>query len=343
MDGQDVKPTLKTIAFMTGLAVASVSKALKDAPDISQKTKDRVRLIAQQIGYEPDPAGIRLRTGRTKVIAVVLSIDEDRVGFSSQFVFGISEALRSTGYNMMVMPHTLQNDGLSSVRYLVDNKIADGIIIARIEPHDARVRFLSDRGVAFSTHGRSSMGIEHPFADFDNHAFAYQAVELLARRDRRRIAIIAPPQNLSYFDHIRSGFRSAMNAFALPEAAMWSHTDTPLRDAYQEFETLLRSSEPPDALICCAGGTAIAANAALLAAGRTLGKDFDMVAKQSFELLHWIDPNIIIAQEDLRTSGRDVAELVLARIAGEDPAMLKRLTQPRWLDNNSLQHLKEPT
>ena len=47
---------------MTGLGITTVSRALKDAPDISHETKERVRLVARQIGYQPNRAGVRLRT-----------------------------------------------------------------------------------------------------------------------------------------------------------------------------------------------------------------------------------------------------------------------------------------
>jgi LacI family transcriptional regulator len=76
------RPTLKTIAQMTGLGITTVSRALKDAPDIGADTKERVRLIADQIGYQPNRAGVRLRTGKTNVIALVLSIEEELMGFT---------------------------------------------------------------------------------------------------------------------------------------------------------------------------------------------------------------------------------------------------------------------
>ena len=77
------RPTLKTIAFMTGLGITTVSRALKDAPDISHETKERVRLVASQIGYQPNRAGVRLRTGKTNVISLVLSLEEEIMGLTS--------------------------------------------------------------------------------------------------------------------------------------------------------------------------------------------------------------------------------------------------------------------
>ena len=47
---ENSRPTLKTIAFMTGLGVTTVSRALKDAPDIGEETKKRVKLVARQVG-----------------------------------------------------------------------------------------------------------------------------------------------------------------------------------------------------------------------------------------------------------------------------------------------------
>ena len=65
------------IARMAGVSSSTVSRALKDAPDIGAETKERVRMVARQLGYQPNRAGVRLRTGKTNVIALVLGIDED--------------------------------------------------------------------------------------------------------------------------------------------------------------------------------------------------------------------------------------------------------------------------
>ena len=71
--GGSTKPTLKTIAELSGLAVPTVSRALNDAPDIGAKTKEKVRRIADEIGYIPNRAGVRLRTGRTNVVSLMLA------------------------------------------------------------------------------------------------------------------------------------------------------------------------------------------------------------------------------------------------------------------------------
>ena len=58
------RPTLRTLAEITGLGVSTVSQALRDNPEIAEETRRRVKLAAQQAGYMPDRAGVRLRTGK---------------------------------------------------------------------------------------------------------------------------------------------------------------------------------------------------------------------------------------------------------------------------------------
>ena len=80
------KPTLRTIANLTGLAVTTVSRALSDAPQISLETRERVHKIAREIGYLPDRAAQRLKTGRTNVISILLDSHQEVVGFGTSIM-----------------------------------------------------------------------------------------------------------------------------------------------------------------------------------------------------------------------------------------------------------------
>lgn len=326
------RPTLKTIAFMTGLGITTVSRALKDAPDIGAETKERVRMVARQLGYQPNRAGVRLRTGKTNVIAVVLSIDEEIMGFSSQIMFGISEVLSGTPYHVVVTPHSHSKDPMLPIRYILDTGSADGVIISRIEPDDPRVRLLEERHMPFATHGRTSAGVIHPYHDFDNEAFAYRAVEKLAARRRRRIALLAPPATLTYCAHTRAGFDNALRQFGLEEVAIPVTIDTSLTDIRDAVETLMRSPEAPDGIVCSSSSSAIAVNAAIEAAGMHVARDIDLVSKQGLPILNWIRPEMITALEDVRLAGRELAKAVIARIDGVAPELLQSVSQPFWPD-----------
>jgi LacI family transcriptional regulator len=315
---------------MTGLGVTTVSRALKDAPDIGAETKERVRMVARQLGYQPNRAGVRLRTGKTNVIALVLSVDEEIMGFTSQMVFGISEALAETQYHLVVTPHSHSKDPLVPVRYILDTGSADGVIITRIEPDDPRVRLMIERNMPFATHGRTDTELVHPFHDFDNEAFAHQAVRALVAKGRRRIALLQPPGGLSFHSHTRIGFQTGLREYGAEEVALRVTIDTPLPDIRDAVEALMRSPNAPDAIVSSAGSAAIAVNAGIEAAGKRLGIDVDLVAKQSTNVLNWIRPEIITVYEDVRHAGRELARAVMARIDGTDPQELQSISLPEW-------------
>ncbi|MGF0538276.1 LacI family transcriptional regulator [Agrobacterium sp. ES01] len=325
------RPTLKTIAYMTGLGITTVSRALKDAPDIGADTKERVRLVARQLGYQPNRAGVRLRTGKTNVIALVLSIDEEIMGFSSQMVFGISEALSGTPYHLILTPHSHSRDPLAPVRYILDTGSADGVIISRIEPNDPRVTLLIDQNMPFAAHGRSDNGLAHPYHDFDNEAYAREAVRRLVKdKGRRRIALLQPPTKLAYHQHTRLGFQRALAEFGAGEVPLNVTIDTPLPDIRDAIETLMRSPEAPDGIISSSGSGTIAVNGGVEAAGKRIGKDVDVVSKQSAPVLNWIRPEIITAFEDVREAGTQLARAVIAQIDGAPPETLQSISQAKW-------------
>ncbi|WFU10753.1 LacI family transcriptional regulator [Rhizobium sp. CB3090] len=324
------RPTLKTIAFMTGLGITTVSRALKDAPDIGAETKERVRMVARQLGYQPNRAGVRLRTGKTNVIALVLSIDEEIMGFTSQMVFGISEVLAGTQYHLVITPHSHSKDPLVPVRYILDTGSADGVIISRTEPDDPRVELMHERGLPFATHGRTNMGISHPFHDFDNEAFAREAVRALVAKGRRRIALLQPPAKLTYYLHTQIGFQTGLRECDAQEVPLRASTDTALAEIKDTVEELMRSPHAPDGFVCSSSAGAIAVNAGLEAAGFRLGHDIDMVAKQSTDVLSWIRPEIISILEDFRQAGRELGKAVIARIDGVEPELLQSISPPVW-------------
>ena len=82
------KPTLRTLARLSGFAVATVSRALSDAPDIGDNTKNLVKHIAEAVGYVPNRAGVRLRTGKTNVISLLLPMtDEETKELAEEAIF----------------------------------------------------------------------------------------------------------------------------------------------------------------------------------------------------------------------------------------------------------------
>lgn len=324
------RPTLKTIAFMTGLGITTVSRALKDAPDIGEATKARVRMIAKQIGYRPNRAGVRLRTGKTNVISLIVTVENKVLGLTSHLVYGISEHLSGTPYHLIVTPFRETDDPLDPVRYIVETASADGVIFSSIQPDDPRVRYCHEHGFPFATHGRSDMGIDHAWFDFDNESYARIAVEKLAARGRERLALIPPSPRLTFARHTVAGFQAGIERHDL--------IDVPIRDLTIEndhevirarIEALMRSRRRPDGIVCSSAAAAIAAVAGAEDAGLVVGRDVDVAVKESFDLMQKFRREIIVVHEDFRIAGAALARAVLGVIDGQPVSRLQTLDVPK--------------
>ena len=323
------RPTLKTIAFMTGLGVTTVSRALKDAPEIGAETRRRVQLVAKQVGYRPNRAGVRLRTGKTNVISLVLNTEDEVMGFVSDMIYGISEALASTPYHLIVTPYSKTNDPLEPVRYIVETGSADGIIISRTEPGDRRVRYMLDRGFPFATHGRTDVGVEHPFHDFDNRRYAREAVAKLWALGRHRLTLVGPPAILTYHHHLRQGFLEGLDSVGATEVPFGEiTTDEKLDPIRHHTRDRMGAAHRPDGIVSGAGPATLALVAGIEEAGLVLGRDVDIVSKQSSRLLHLFRPRLYTVREDIRLAGVSLARSVLGSIEGKPAEALQSLSAP---------------
>ena len=323
------RPTLKTIAFMTGLGVTTVSRALKDAPEIGEDTRRRVQLVARQVGYRPNRAGVRLRTGKTNVISLVLDTDHQIMSFVSDIIYGISEVLADTPYHLIVTPYSRTQDPLAPVRYILETGSADGVLISRTEPNDARVRYMAERGFPFATHGRTEMDVVHPYHDFDNYAFATEAVKKLASLGRRRLALLAPPAALTYHQHTVAGFADALSevdAIEIPFST--ASIDHSIEHIRARAAQLMRRESRPDGIISSAAAATLALVAGIEDAGLKLGRDVDVVSKQSSDLLTLFRPELHVVNEDFRLAGRELALAVIGCIDGTPARALQSISAP---------------
>lgn len=324
----DERPTLRTLAEMTGLAVATVSRALADDPKIAQRTRERVARVAREVGYVPDRAAQRLRTGRTNVIALVLDPHGEILDFSGSMITGVAEAVRDTPYHLTLTQYQLGEDPMRPIRHIVRNRLADGLIFARTEPRDARVAYLLEAGFPFVTHGRTDLGT-HAWYDYDNAAFAALAVARLVTRGRRRIAIIPPARRYSFAEHMLTGFRRAVRGAGVAgEVPDDFDLNSPAEELNARVAHRLSQPDAPDGWICPGEIAAIATNAAICDAGLRLGRDVDMVAKQTSRVFDLFRPRIDTIHEDIAAAGAGMARALLAQIAGTEATQLQELQAP---------------
>lgn len=324
------KPTLRTIAEMTGLAITTISRALNNAPELAQETRDRVQKIAAEIGYLPDRAALRLKTGRTHVISLILDPHDEILGFGQSMVNGLTGAFRGTPYHLVITPNFPNVDPIDPVRHIMRNRMADGIIFSRIQPRDARVQLCLENDFPFVSHGRTEMGLVHPYVDYDNDAFAYAAVRRLAARGRRKLTILLPPTTYTFGNHLRAGFmRGVIETGVDCEISTSLTLDNTAEEIRRAIMARIALPNAPDGYVCTGDAAALAVMAGIVDSGRAIGKHADIVAKRTSSIFSQARPKVDAIYEDTARAGEQIGTLLMRRIAGEPAETLQFLDVPQ--------------
>ena len=324
--------TLRTIAELTGLSLSTVSLSLRGGTTLKQETRDRVAQAAQTLGYVPDRAGVRLRTGKTNVIALVLDGADDSIDFARHMIQGIGQAIAGSRYHLTVIPEFEHGDSVDTVRYILDNRAADGVIITHTKPRDLRVQLMIDADFAFVTHGRTDFSTPHAFHDFHAEAFVTTAVQRLASKGCKRVMLVVGDDSTTNHHNIVTTFSQA-TAQAGMQARVMKGTQglAPAEMRRRAFE-LAQEADRPDGILCDSEMRTIALVSGLQEAGMSLGTDVQVIYKQTSDILPTLFPTLDSVGEDVFAAGGELTQLLLARIAGAPVESLQTLAEPhpRW-------------
>lgn len=306
----------------------TVSRALNDAPDIGRDTKRLVRKIADEIGYVPNRAGVRLRTGRTNVISLIMSTDHSN--HTGKMIASLAGGLNETPYHLIMTPFFPTEDPMKPVRYIVETGSADAIILNQIEPEDQRVAYLMERNFPFVTHGRSQWSNRHAFYDFDNEAYGRIAADNLFKRKRTNILMIGPPQKHSYGQHMNNGVDAATSAnnqrlikAEVVDSDMLSASTLPY------IQRMLTENPEIDGIITGSTNAATAAVGAIERSGRRLGTDIDVYTKEAEAYLGLLRPEILSCYEGIGEGGAFLARAAIQAIKNPKLPPMQHLEVPK--------------
>ena len=133
---------LKDIAQLTGVSVMTVSKALRNEPDVSAETKAKIKLLAQQLGYVPDSSAQGLRTKTTKLFGLVIPAATNPV--YARMVFAIEERACELGYDLLFAQTLNQPEREEAcLRRLLSRRV-DGLFITPVYRFEAEARIYQE-------------------------------------------------------------------------------------------------------------------------------------------------------------------------------------------------------
>jgi len=333
----DRRPTIKTLAEMTGLSIATISKALRDSPVVTAETKALVRKAAAQVGYMANQRGMSLRTGLTYQIAVLMPVSEG-AGLEgsewqgvdyAQILSGISQGLAGSAYRLSVHIVRDDRDGLETVRRIVEQGLADGLIFSGILARDARIDYLVARGFPFATMGRCRGPLAYAHVDIDSDWAAEAATARLIAGGHLRIALINPEPKFAYALDRIDGFRRAIGKAGLPPCDdLIAAGDMTARFGKGSVLRLRRRNDPPTGFVCVNEPTALGALAGLRELGLVVGQEASVIACDDINASGYFAPPLTTFYQPVEVLGRQLGAFLLRRLAGEDIAGLTQIYRP---------------
>jgi LacI family transcriptional regulator len=270
---------LKDIASDLNLSVVTISKVLRDHPDISQDTRDRVLKRMKELNYRPNLAARALVTGRSFIVGLVVP---DLVHpFFGQVAKGLSSVLRKKGYSLVL---SSSEDDPELEQQEIDQLLArcvDVLVVASTQNSVETFRRLDEQGVPYVLIDRQFEGLAANFVGVDDSAVGLMGVTHLIEVGCRRIAHIGGPKVSTGVGRL-DGYRRALAAggMAVGDAyiCMREHGDDAGEvSGYRAMQRMLQLAARPDGVFCYNDPTAMGAMKAVWEAGLRVPEDVALV------------------------------------------------------------------
>lgn len=284
---------LKDIAARAGVSVMTVSKVLRDAPDISISTKTRVKLIAQQMGYVPDSIAQGLRTRTTKLIGLVVPAVTNPV-FGPAIV-AIEEQAHAMGYQVL-LAHSMNDPAREDlvIRRLLSRRV-DGFIICpvyRLAPAAAVYDDLAESGTPVVLLGhKAPFCSQFPSVESDDIQGGCDAAQHLLQLGHRRIAFFAGSTVSPWSQERLEGYKRALrHAGREVDESLIFNAGTSIQDGEKAALQMLGEGARVTAIQACNDLVAIGAARVLAGQGVRIPGDVSLVGFGNFLISEHFQP-----------------------------------------------------
>lgn len=238
---------LSDIAKKTGYSINTVSHALLDKPDISEKTKKYIQQTAKEMGYIANASAGALRSGKSKTVALIVG-DISNPHFSIMLK-EMEGRLRRYGYNA-IMLNTDEDEALEHAAIVsAISKNVDGIILCPVQKTRDNIRFIAKNRIPYVLLGRRFEGNPSSYVICDDLNGGYAAAEHLIGLGHKKLLFINAPLYISSARDRLEGVKRAMAQGGLPPEALHCAETVPAPDE-KEVMACLKKYKDCTGIIC---------------------------------------------------------------------------------------------
>ena len=304
--------TILDIAKELDVTFSTVARALNDHPAISVATKKAVRETADRLGYRPNKVASSLRSGKTKIIGVL--VPRLDVSFFSSVVHGIESVMNENGYTVLLYQsqESIKQESRGIDTFLRSR--VDGIIASiSLETEDnGEFMEIRDRNIPLAFFDRVPSGLNVPSVTIDDYRGGFMATEHLIRKGYRRIVHINQYRNINIFNERLRGYLDALEQYGVPvDERLIIKGDFSLEFGRQCVRELLSEGVAFDAVFTLEDFTDLGVMQELQAAGKRIPEEVGVVGFANEAFTSLVSPPISTVDQCTVAMGEEVARLFL--------------------------------
>ncbi len=324
---RDKTVTIEDVAKEANVSVATVSRALRDLPNVAPATRAKVQAVAKELSYVADPTAARLAAGRTGTVAVAVPVLD--AWYFAKIVAGVEAVLKEANVDLLLYAVTSERE---RELFLAGRgawwRRSDGLIMVDVELGEENAVRLAESGARIVTVGSSTPSFSSIL--LDEVAATKEAVEHLVAAGHTRIGVLSGESNALKFrvPSLRLGaVRDLKQRLGLDEdPELEQEGGFSVEGGRDALGTLLDLPEPPTAVFALSDEMAVGAVDCLRRRGLKAPDDMAIIGFDDNDMAELF--GLTTMRQDVERVGATAARLVLASLAVPNhlPAPVERMT-----------------
>lgn len=313
--------TIRDLALKLNISISTVSRALRNAPDVNPETKKAVLALAKNLNYEPNRVAQSLRIKKTNTLGVV--VPEINLHFFSSTISGIQEYAAKHGYSIMICQsmESLKTEK-SNIQMLVSNRV-DGLLISLSSQTKTyeHLQQLIEKKIPIILFDRICDELDVSKIIVNDHDGAFKGVEHLLKTGCRRIAYIGGPENLYVSNQRMKGYLDALKSYNIaPDPKLIYHCRELHKEPIEVTQRLLDLPERPDAIFCMNDPVAIITMQVLKGRNIRIPEEISLVGFTNEPVSQYIEPSLTTIAQPAYEMGQATARLFIQQLDHEETA-----------------------
>lgn len=309
-------PTIKDVAKLAGVSIATVSRVLNTGQHpVREKTRRRVLAAIERLGYRPNALARGLLSKRSGTIGLL--VPDIANPYYADIVRGIEDTVSPEGYSIIICNTDRQPHKVERYLALLQEKQCDGIIFAGGGRRGGqRLSTLPDLGIKVVLIGRHDVDL--PAVVVDNHGGAYGATAHLILQGHRGIGFVGGPPESTTTQDRQAGFEAALRERGIPlDYRYLRYGDLRPHGGYQAMRELLDLAERPTAVLIANDLMALGAIKAIREAGLDIPRDVAVVGFDDVPITSYVDPPLSTVAVPMHQLGQEAARTMLGLLGGD--------------------------